>query len=511
MSKDVKENNINLNKIDLIIHAIYDTETFKLLTKKFFEIFRIRNDLPTEKVKPIFEDFVYSTIADKIDELETPTKAKRLRKKHSKNAWDLKKRWMRMTLESMNKTANKLLKKEYGIVKGEFIKTGRIITAAVDSPEELLEIRKDFLEQWSSNLSYKISDYIYLEELSDSKINSAFSHDLILCVTKILQDEYEFDINKIIIKSPSQLAPGIFIPHTRGRKINHLNVARKDENLYQSHPYDAINDSGTQIDMFYEFNLDPNSSDIKNIDGLKLELTNQTTEKKAISKLFLDKQDLDIIRFAYSYSYLNSYTFFLSDLLKYLGLTDAKANYQKVRDKLMKLPFYTFYTETYEKDGSLKSQTSFNLFSRIHIEEINGRNAVQVTKAFVEEIERVSTELMYKNELKKLKLPQSINLAYLLEGRRSFEISQGVNIVDKKYTFDIEQLKWYVHLNNKNKLKDNMKYIEDGLKEIMENQFIIKKYDVGYGYFDIWFYEDVEKRKCLINNTVLSLPSYIVD
>ena len=118
---------------------------------------------------------------------------------------------------------------------------------------------------------------------------------------------------------------------------------------------------------------------------------------------------------------------------------------------------------------------------------------------------------MYKNELKKLKLPQSINLAYLLEGRRSFEISQGVNIVDKKYTFDIEQLKWYVHLNNKNKLKDNMKYIEDGLKEIMENQFIIKKYDVGYGYFDIWFYEDVEKRKCLINNTVLSLPSYIVD
>ena len=47
---------------------------------------------------------------------------------------------------------------------------------------------------------------------------------------------------------------------------------------------------------------------------------------------------------------------------------------------------------------------------------------------------------------------------------------------------------------------------EEGFKEIMQNQFIIKKYEMNHSSFDVWFYEGIEKRKLLLNNTILSLP-----
>ncbi|WP_051365934.1 hypothetical protein [Metaclostridioides mangenotii] len=178
---------------------------------------------------------------------------------------------------------------------------------------------------------------------------------------------------------------------------------------------------------------------------------------------------------------------------------------------LRNLLFYTFYTETYHEDGTIKSKTSFNLFSRIHSEEINGRKAVKVTKAIVEEVERETTRIMYKNQLKKLKIPQSTDLAYMLEGIRISEVNRGIDIKDKKYIFDLDQLKFDIHFETDTTEKERMAMVENMLNEIVENQFIIKRFVVGHGYFDIYFYEDVEKRKSLINNTVLSLPTYIIE
>jgi hypothetical protein len=39
----------------------------------------------------------------------------------------------------------------------------------------------------------------------------------------------------------------------------------------------------------------------------------------------------------------------------------------------------------------------------------------------------------------------------------------------------------------------------------MENQFIIKRYEMNQSTFDVWFYEGFEKRKCLLDNTILAL------
>jgi hypothetical protein len=512
MSKETNEKQIDFSKVDLIIYAIYESERFKTITKNFFEVLKLKNKLTTEEIQPLFEDFLYNIIFSKIDNLDTPKKVQRLRTKHTNNAWDLKQRWVKMTLDTLDKKQNKLLNKEYEESKKIYIKNG-FIAPNIDTPEDLLKDRKFFLDKWSSKRDYNVSDYIYLSELSDSKIESAFKHDLILCISDVLKDDYNYDIDRVKIESPSGLAPSLFIPRKRGRKSHSTNIIKQDDASYKSDSYDAKNVSGDQIDLFYEFNFDNKTlkTKTKNLDGIILELNSIDDGKRSISTLSLDKQDLDIARFAYSYSPLINYNFYLSDLLEDLGLSDSKENYENVINKLMKLPFYTFYTETYNEDGTIKTRSSFNLFSQISTQEINGRKTVKVTKSIVEEVERETTRIMYKNQLKKLKIPQSTDLAYMLEGIRISEVNRGVDIKDKKYTFDLDQLKFDIHFESDTTEKERMRMVENMLNEIVENQFIIKRFEVGHGYFDIYFYEDVEKRKSLINNTVLSLPTYITE
>lgn len=490
--------NINLSKIDLIIHAIYDREKFKKITSRFFQVMKIKTDLSNEEIQLLFEDFIYSAISEKIDELEVYEKAKRLRERYRKNVLKLKKRWANTALESLEKKQNTLLKKEFLSVKNEFIENGKLIVDGISCPDDLIEKRRTFLDEWSSNILYNVTDYPYLKELSDKKINNAFEYDLILCITEILMVEYQFDINKVVVKSPVQLAPGLFIPKTAGRKSKKLLIQKKDNN-YISKACDT-NDSGESLVFFYEFSLENKSENDTTF--LKFELDNE-------KQIELDSQDLEIIRYAYTYSPLSFNTFYTKDIINYLGLTDTQSNYSRIEEKFLKLPKYTFYTEKKDESGKTISKSRFVLFSRVDFEfDESGRRIIKTQKAFINEIDTVNTEIMYRNELKKLKLPQSKNLAYLLEGIRSYEIFKGIDIKDKSYIFGLDKLKKYVHFKS-NKTKENMQIVEDGLKEILKNQFIIKDYKKCTGYFEIWFYEDVEKRKHLLNNTILSLPDYL--
>lgn len=504
----------SLSKTDRILHAIYETDKFRLLTKRYFELFMIKENKPTQEIKPQYMDFIYKTIGEKFEKVENSQDVRDLRHVTNTVLWKLKKRWAKSALDSLEKKPNKLLKKEYLSLRNEVLKHGKIVSMNIDKPEDIITIREEFFKEWCSNINNNVSDYPYLDELSISKINSAFTHDLIMCVTEILKNEYEFDINKIVINSPVGLPAGLFTPYSRGRKANVLGVSKVDRLAYKSKDYDTKNEDGQIVDVSYEFSTTPktniDSNDLNNIKPLILELIDEKKEKKALSKLFLDKQDLTIIRFAYSYSYLNSYSLYVSDIIKFLGITDSKHNYRNIENRLLKLPYYTFYTKEIDDNGDV-SETTFNLFSRINIKKDNtGRKVVQITKAFVEEVEKRNAEIMYRSELKKLKSHQSVDLAYFLEGKRSYLISTGANIKTEYFRFDMDFLKFYIHINNKKTFKQRMLELELAFNEIKENQFIIKDYIMGNSYFEVLFYEDIEKRQLLLNNTILSLPDYFL-
>lgn len=509
-NKKIDNNNsedIMFDIADVIINEISDEPRFKLITQNFKLIYQEKASMSNEQILNDYACFLYETISAKFNNKAILSKVdlKRLRETSRINSWKLKKRLYKNAMDSLQNNSNKLLNKEYIQACEDYENHKKVKSLLnVETPNDLLEERKAFLDTWSSSIEYSISSYPYLKELTEKRIKTAFEQDIIFCVLEFIRYQYNYDINMIVLKTPAGMSPGLFIPHKRGRKPNTLAVTKKGDN-FESKKYDVEDINGNELDTFYEFSMGENETE--KCEALKLELTNKETEKKALTRLYLDELDLNIIRFVYTYSYKQKIPFYISDLLKYLGVSDSKANYKRVEDRLIKLPYYTFYTEKYDKRTDSKKRSSFNLFTRVDIEtELSTKKrAANVTKAYVEEVEIVSTELMYKKELNKLKLEQSRNLAFFLEGRRSFEISNGVDIKNKKYTYSIDYLKWYVHLDNKKSLRYNMLYLEEGLKEIMKNQFIIKKYEINQSSFDVWFYEGFEKRMGLLNNTILSL------
>lgn len=57
-----------------------------------------------------------------------------------------------------------------------------------------------------------------------------------------------------------------------------------------------------------------------------------------------------------------------------------------------------------------------------------------------------------------------------------------------------------------NKKKEAKEKISAVLDEIIENQFILKSYEIGSASFNIHFYESDERKKLLIKKTIISLP-----
>ncbi|EQF26827.1 hypothetical protein QEW_1047 [Clostridioides difficile CD160] len=500
------------NFLNLIIHAIYEQEKFKFITQRFFEVYMIKEHDTIENVRPIFEDFLSSTILSKLNYLTTPRKTKKLRSQEITSSWRIKNNWVKMALDSMNsnKGEPKLLKREYLSIRDEYLKNqGKIKSIDLDSPEQLIEMRETTLRNWAFDSFYNISDFPYLFEMSDSKIKSAFSHDLLLCITEILKAQYEYDINKIVLTTPAYIAPGIFLPTIRPRKIKNLEIVKTDDNSYVSNEYNAKDHKGVQLNLLYKFSFDFKDKNGSDIENFRTELSNSETEKKAMPKISLDKKDLAIIIYIERIFNLDTATFYLVDLLKHLGLARAKKNYDDIRERLLKLPYYTV-DKSVEKGGKIKRKGTFNFFTSVDIITTeSNREIVKVIRAVPPEFDRVSTDLMYENELKKLKLEQSINLAYFLEGRRNYLIRCGEDLQNKTYRFFIDNLKYEVHIDSKKTLKTNMTYLELAFNEIKMNQFIIKDYVMGKDYFDVSFYENTEKQRCLLNSIIGSLPEYI--
>lgn len=120
MSKDVKENISNeqkdLNKINLIYHIIYDNDRFKMITRKYFEIFRLKG-MSAEEISLKFEEFLYSLISDKFKKINTVNDVKKLRNQENSSSLKLKKRWSDMTLDSLSEDTKSSRKKSSKYLK----------------------------------------------------------------------------------------------------------------------------------------------------------------------------------------------------------------------------------------------------------------------------------------------------------------------------------------------------------------------------------------------------------
>lgn len=470
---------MNKNNEEIILTAIYETDKFKNIAKNYISVQKIRNKKDISEIEDDFNILTLTTIKDNINSFLYEDDIKDIRKRIGSSVFNLKQRWSKTAL-------NKHLKKELEYAEVVYNQKGSV-NSEFQTIEELKEGRINFLNNWKSNIKFCITDYPYLYTMSDTKINNAFEKDIILCITEELMNEYSFNIENITIKNPAPVAPSLFIPVKNGRKKEIEDIEYKSELLT------IFEGEGCQIDYFYEIEKPK-----ENEEEFRLELKNSFK---------LDKQDLDIIRYAYTYSYQDFNVFNTNDVLRFLGLSKTPKNQERIESKFLKLPKYTFYAEKVSVDGNIKSKTVFNLFSGVNvsINEENGERIISTMKSNLFRLNPFSMEIMYKKELEKLKSDDAKSVAYLLEGARLYLISEGIDLSTYIHNIPMREFRKYMKVDI-NKKKEAKTLISKVLDEIIENQFILKSYEIGSSSFNIKFYESDERKKLLIKKTIISLP-----
>ncbi len=474
---------MNKNIEEVLLTAIYETDKFKRIAKNYIDVKKIKNKACMNEITEGFNSLVIETINENIESFKYEDNIKDTRKKLSSSTLKLKRRWAKNAIDK------NYLKKELEYAEINYVKNG-VVNSEFKTVKDLENGRIEFLNNWKSDVRNCVTNYPYLYLISDKKIISAFKNDIVLCITEELMTEYDFNIENITIKSPSPVAPSLFIPVKAGRKKEVDDIKYKSELLTIME-----GEEGDQIDYFYE------------IEKLSTEQENESFNLKLNNSYELDQQDLDIIRYAYTYSYHDFNSFSTTDVLKFLGLTRTPQNQERIENKFLKLPRYTFYAEKVSPDGNIKSKTAFNLFSGVNItiNEDNGERIISTMKSNLFRLNPFSMEIMYKKELQKLQSSDAKSVAYLLEGARLHLISEGVDLSNYVHNIPMREFRKYmkVDINKKKEAKEKISVVLD---EIIENQFILKSYEIGSASFNIHFYESDERKKLLINKTIISLP-----
>lgn len=470
------------NAEETILTAIYETDKFKQIAKNFLEVKKIKNKEDIKTITNNFKFIVLNTINENLDNFLNEYGIKGLRKKIGNSTFKLKTRWY-------DNAIKKYLKEEVENANINFIKTG-IVNKEFANVDILKQSRLTFLNNWKSDIRYNITDYPYLHKLTDKKIENAFKNDIILCITEELMTEYNFNIENILIKTPEPVAPSLFIPVKTGRRkeINTNDIKYKSDLLSI-----IESDEGDRTDYFYEIEKIDNEEEFFNL--------------KLNNNYKLDQQDLDIIRYAYTYSYHDFNTFNTNDVLRFLGLSKNKYNQEKIENKFMKLPRYTFYAEKVSPDGNITSKTVFNLFSGVNItiNEETGERIINTAKSNLFRLNPFSMEIMYKKELKKIKSEETKSIAYFLEGRRLYLISQGIDLKNNPQNITLREFRKFIKINL-NKPKEAVTLVSKVLDEIINSQFILKSYEIKYYSFFINFYESDERKQLLLDKTIILPP-----
>lgn len=484
-------------------------EKIKVVSNRYFEAMTVSSDKSIEEIKSDFLDLVRTHLMSKVQYLSSVDSVKKQYRQILNPIARLKKRWVNMALESYEGKKNCLMKNEYLELKREIIRNQKILSLDIDNLTEFYEYRKNSLEEWRRS-KYLVSDFIYLSELSESKINSAIKYDVYKIALDILVLEYDGNIFSSREQNISQLSSSLFQPVKPGRKANGTGVKKEQTGIYTSDKKSMQDRDGNLVDSSYVFDLAKEFPDDYAY-NLNRELLSKEESKtslsKAMSTIALDELDLKIIRLIYSNNNNTSETSFLIEyFVKRLNLENKPANIKKVEDKLLKLPYYAFYMEKQDElNPDTQIRASFNLFSKVYIaNRVDGKRFATVTYSNGILANKVSTQNLYRSQLRKLKSIDSVNLAYFLEGERVHRLNFLGKSPSEPLVINLQQFEWYVYMDKKiyNTLNKKIELLRNLLNEIVENNFIIKNFEINElsGQVAVYFYEETEKLKDLFSN-----------
>lgn len=355
----------------------------------------------------------------------------------------------------------------------------------VKSFEELIDMRLKEVEEWVNDDSLLISDYRYIKDKTKRQIQTALNIDFILTLADLVIERFDGDLNSIVREVSEFVAqtplPGKGVKTTL-KQMNELNPIFIDE--YTNGDFTIT----TMINP--EINKNRNSLYVDDTDW---EIFDYVMSKRDIE--FVERKKIfvnigDIVKVAYPTS-------------------RGKKEYDLVVQRLLKIKDISFKIE--ERNGDTHF---FDLFNHITISHDGLQAEIEIAEFFHKQYINNQTIKIYSDKIKNFKHEYSEPIVLTLVSERYRYLKE--KDMRASHTYPYEFFARRIRFPSRNKT-ENLKIIEECLKEIVNNQVTVQNYSKKKDVFYITFYP-VSKREAEdliegynINTPILQIQEAIAE
>ena len=352
------------------------------------------------------------------------------------------------------------------------------ITFEVDNPDELIELRKEEMEEWKNDRDRLLGEFIYIKSKHLSQIQAAIKNDIECLSYKYIKDNISH-YNSLKISEMPHTIQAIPVDYTNksliGDGINPetIGVQKENEQYFVNKYY--IGES-----TIFESVVD---AQILKTGTLRNAVKMLNTYDRRILLYLLSSRD------ELSFCSTREVIVSIGDIVKNCFQSQGAKNYLRAKESLFKMQYLT----TGVIDDELKGFT-IKILDNVEIYNINGREDARVifNIDIVNDFVNRKTTSMYKDVIDRFKLPASEILIFKLQKERISLHSKRANPMSIKVNLSF--FRSCLFFSNKQKVR-NIEIVENSLKEIVDSKITLKSYKRKGDVFELEFYPFTEKEE----------------
>ncbi|WP_121616687.1 hypothetical protein [Virgibacillus halodenitrificans] len=430
--------------------------TIDNLGKNFTDLFndRINEDIREHFTLLFIEEFIEPKTGRQRD-------VKEVRAYYYKNKFKKTKRnWLASLKRSLTKPAKtpKELTAEIKFIEDGISKNFIDLDKnyEVKSIDELIEKRLNDVETWVSDDDMLLIDYRYIKDKTKRQVQNALNVDFIIKLTDLVIERFNGDLNSIV-KEVSDFVTQTPLPgkvgNTRLKPESELNPVLVDE--------------------------------YKNGDLTITTIIDQELAKNK-KNVYMNEKDWEIIHFTMSkrdIEFVESQKIFVNigDIVKNVYPTSrGQKEYQQVIDRLLKLKEISFQIQ--EGDGDIHV---FDLFNHIIFKDDGKRAEIEINEFMHKQYISNQITKIYSDKIKNFNQKYSENMVLILQSERYRYLKQNETKTSHSYPYEFFARR--IRFPSRNKT-ENLKIIDECLKEIVNNEVTVHKYLKKKDIFYITFY-----------------------
>lgn len=327
------------------------------------------------------------------------------------------------------------------------------------SIEELKERRLKELHAWSLDTKTRLTHYPYLKDRTPLQIKKAFQMDIVIVTADLLLEHYGGSLGNVIIERPLYYVDHAVFSDGQGKLVFSDEVSIDDE-LHLVSPYEPETDY--KLNVLVSQKILNEEGALRLIDPIDARLFDAVMAKRDLN--FVEKRKV----------YAD-----VGELVRVCYNSDSENAYELTEKRLMKLANIKF--NVIEKDRTIV----FGIFDYLDIQNTQGKRVAEVTvnEAIYQQYIREQVIRTYSDKINRFRLETSRNLIFPLQKERLTAFFGKENHTGVfPYVYFLHKIRFRA-----NRKDENLKLIEESLKEFMEQGVAVKSYSKVKDTFYITF------------------------